>query len=276
MMRRYSASGFTLIEMVMVIVITGILSGMVAIFIVKPMQGYTDSVRRGNLTDAADTAVRRLARDLRLALPNSLRVSTSGGVSYIEFIMTSDGGRYRDDADSSTAGNVLDFTPTASLKFDVLGPTPSIVANDYIVVFNLGPGYSPADAYSGGNRAQVASIAGNTVTLSSNPFAVQTPKLRSPSNIFQVVPAGTQAVTYACPSAVSGSLTRYWNYGFNAVQATPPVAGSSALLVDKATCTISYAANAEQRNGLLSINLTLTDSGESVSLFDQIHLDNSP
>jgi MSHA biogenesis protein MshO len=38
--------GFTLIEMIMVIVITGILAGMVAVFIAKPVEGYADSVRR--------------------------------------------------------------------------------------------------------------------------------------------------------------------------------------------------------------------------------------
>ncbi len=268
--------GFTLVEMIMVIVITGIISGMVAVFIVKPVQGYTDTVRRANMTDAADTTLRRLARDVRLALPNSLRVANSGGVNYIEFIITSDGGRYRDAADGSSGGNVLDFTDAANKIFDVLGPLPSIAANDYIVVFNLGPGFSPADAYSGGNIAQVQSLAGNTLTLKSNPFAAQVPQLPSPNSSFQVVPGGVQAVTYACPSLVAGSFSRYWNYGFNASQVAPPVGGSSALLASNVTCSVSYAANAEMRNGLLSITLSLSDSGESVSLLQQIHVGNSP
>jgi MSHA biogenesis protein MshO len=82
--------GFTLIEAIMVIVITGILAGVVAVFITRPVQGYVDSVRRAELTDVADVALRRIGRDVRLALPNSLRVS---GNSCIEFIMTKGGGR---------------------------------------------------------------------------------------------------------------------------------------------------------------------------------------
>ncbi|NCN89388.1 MAG: prepilin-type N-terminal cleavage/methylation domain-containing protein, partial [Gallionella sp.] len=56
-----SQRGFTLIEMIVVIVITGIIAGIVAIFIKAPVQGYVDSARRAELTDIADTAVRRLA-----------------------------------------------------------------------------------------------------------------------------------------------------------------------------------------------------------------------
>ena len=270
--------GFTLVEMIMVMVITGIIAGMVAVFIARPVEGYADSARRAKMTDAADTALRRLSRDIRLALPNSLRVTSVGGTSYIEFIMTSSGGRYRDAADGSTGGNVLDFANAANLKFDVLGPPPGISANDYVVVYNLGPGFSPADAYSGGNIAQVASVSGNTVTLASNPFAAESPSLPSPNDRFQVVPGDQQAVTYACPTTgtTAGNFTRTWNYGINAAQPTPPSGGSSALLVANATCSVDYAANAEQQNGLLSIDLTLSESGESVSLFDQIHVDNSP
>lgn len=279
--RRQSA-GFTLLEAIVVIVIVGILAGMVAVFIRAPVEGYVDAARRAELTDAADVALRRLVRDVHLALPNSLRVTTSGGTHYIEFVMTSTGGRYRDPADGSTGGDFLSFTSTADTSFDVLGAMPSnpaIATGDWIVVYNLGPGYAPANAYdcSGTcNRAQINGIAGNTITLASNPFAVQTPPLPSPSARFQVVPGAVRAVTYACPGTASGNLTRHWNYGFDATQATPPSGGSSAILTGGASCQVEYTANATGRNGLLYVALTLSAGGESVTLFQQIHVDNSP
>lgn len=277
-----SQSGFTLIEAIVSIAILGILGGIVAMFIGKPIQGYFDASRRAALTDQADAALRRITRDLRLALPNSLRLTNVGGVNYIEFIATASGGRYRAEADGSTGGNVLSFTNPAALSFDVLGamPTnPPIVPGDFIVVYNLGPGNAPADAYSGGNRAQVRGIAGNTLTLASNPFAVQAPPLPSPAARFQVVPAATQAVTYACADALTpaANLTRRWNYGFTVAQGTPPAGGTTAILAGGANCTVEYAPNASGRNGLLLINLTLSAaSGERVSLAQQIRIDNTP
>ena len=50
------------------------------------------SARRAALTDTADTAVRRMARDIRKALPNSIRQTSD---QCVEFIPTKTGGRYR-------------------------------------------------------------------------------------------------------------------------------------------------------------------------------------
>ncbi|MBK9021810.1 MAG: type II secretion system protein [Sulfuritalea sp.] len=289
MIRRqpHRTSGFTLIEAIVAITITGILAGIATVFISRPIQGYLDSVRRAELTDQADLALRRLTRDVRLALPNSLRVTTAGGVTYVEFIMTSAGGRYRFDDDGSTGGDFLSYTAVADTTFDVLGPVPAnpaIAPGDFIVIYNLGPGNAPADAYTGGNRATVQGIAGNVITLAANPFAAQVPPLPSPDARFQVVPGTVRAVTYACPvtGTPANNLTRQMNYGFNAVQATPPAGGTTAILAGGATCTIEYAANASGRNGLLLVSLTLTQVdpasgiGESVNLSQQVRIDNTP
>jgi MSHA biogenesis protein MshO len=90
-----------------------------------------------------------------------------------------------------------------------------------------------------------------------------------------VVPGTVRAVTYACPAA-AGNLTRQWNYGFNAVQAAPPVGGTTVLLAANASCTVTYAADATGRNGVLFMQLTLSSGSESVTMFEQIHVDNAP
>jgi MSHA biogenesis protein MshO len=295
---RQRQTGFTLIEAIMVIVITGILVGIVAVFITQPVQGYADSVKRAELTDAADVYLRRIMRDVRRAVPNSLRFTTgtcpapNAGLicNFIEFIWTSNGGRYRDASDGSTNGNILDFTASvlnpacnSQLCFDVLGIMPSnpaIAAGDYIVVNNQVPGQVPGDAYNfnkdansgnGGCRVGGCNVAKvsvtpstNLVTLYNNPF-----QQGSPNYSFQVVPGNVMAVTYTCPITSRGNLTRYWNYGFNTIQSTTP-GGTTALLATNVTCKdVTYLS------ALLSISLTLTDptSGESVTLFQQIHPD---
>ena len=286
---RQANRGFTLIEAVMVIMITGIIAAAVAVFIGNPLKSYTDSARRARSTDVADVALRRIARDVRLALPNSLRVMQSGGVNYIEFIMTSAGGRYRYAAtDGSSGGTSLSFSDSLSQAFDVVGLMPSnpaVLENDYVVVYNTGPvaanpldpnnAYVAADPCTGCNRAKVLGIAGNVITLASNPFGTTPTPASSPDNRFNVVSGGTKAVSFACPQAVPGNLNRYANYGFNLVQAVPSV--SPALLATNVTCTVDYNPAAVPRAGLFFISLTLSDgSGEATTLFQQIRVDNSP
>jgi MSHA biogenesis protein MshO len=288
--------GFTLVEAVIVIAITGIIAGMIALFIRLPVQGYVDSAARAELTDAADAALRRMTRDLRLALPNSIRRASSGGNQYIEFLLTKTGGRYLAEEDSAVAGNILSFMDNSKLTFDVVGTMPldsqTIAAGDFIVVYNLGPGFDPADAYNctGSpvvcNRAQVASTAGNIITLSSNPFANQpAPAMTSPGRQFQVV---TSPVTYACNPA-AGTLTRYWGYPIIQAQpidasAVPLDSASHALLASGVTaCDFSYdnivGSLASQRSGLVGVSLTMRTAnagGDKITMFQQVHVDNTP
>jgi MSHA biogenesis protein MshO len=263
------ARGFTLIEAVVVILISGIIFAVVAIFIQKPIQGYFDTTRRAELSDIADTAVRRITRDLRLALPNSVRVSGN----YLEFLLTTGGGRYRAEQTSAGAGNILDFNlPAGDSSFDVIGPVPPLAAGNQIVIFNLGTGFSGADAYqaAANNRAAFGSLAGNTVTLS----AAKLFPWRSPGKRFHVVET---PVTYEC-NVVSGVMRRYWGYTINAVQVVPPVGGSNALLATSVSgCNFTYNANElNQRFGIVSIRLELTQSGEAVTVQAQAHVPNIP
>jgi len=117
--------GFTLIEMVMVIVVGGIVAAMTVSILTLPINAYVDSSRRATLTDVAESALRRMQRDIRAALPNSIRVSSDG--QSLELLHLVDGGRYRAElaVDASGAligngGNILDFTINDT-SFAVLG-----------------------------------------------------------------------------------------------------------------------------------------------------------
>lgn len=267
----------------MVIVITGVLAGAVAAFMQKPVQAYFDAKGRAELSDLADTALRRITRDLRLALPNSVRTTSTGGGVYLEFLLTKGGGRYRAELDSVGGGDVLEFgSAAAPYRFDVIGLTPAIVSgSDSVAVYNLGPGFGAADAYLGasGNLRSVIGVSGNQITLSPNTAFPQ----ESPAYRFQVV---EHAVSYVCtPNASNpalGTLTRHWGYSISGTQPTTFVGGSSALLAnDVAGCAFTYSPNAiAERNGAVVLNLTLTHSTpggpESVTLFQEAHVSNVP
>ena len=281
--------GFTLVEAIMVIVITGIIGSMVAVFIRSPVEGYVDTVARAELTDAGDTALRRVARDVRAALPNSLRPPSDGSSACVEFLPTVGGGRYRSAPNDTGGGNVLDLA-TSVTSFDALARI-NLPANGgptrHVVIYNLG--MVGADAYSATdhNRAQIAStaIAADgiaTITLAAaNKFPFESPGKR-----FQVIP--DYSVVYSC----AGNALRRSIRSLAAASAGPmaacPAAGTAgeSILVAHVNCdqnanpTFTYTPFAAQRNGLLAISLVLTQPGargnETIQLYQEVHVDNTP
>ncbi len=283
---RQSQSGFTLVEMIMVIVITGIIGGMVAMFMRAPVQGYVDSARRAEMTDIADTALRRIGRDIRTAVPNSVRLPAPGGSAYIEFLPAKAIGRYRADA----PGDILDFT-IADTSFDILGPQTTFAAGDQIVVGSTqSDGMPPYDTSASGVlrvHSDVSLGAQSSVVLAAG--ARQFPAFAElPSQRFQVIDGAQQAVTYSCENGTapvsSGDgplrLMRYWNYNFQKDQKTPAqvaaLTHSEALLADKiSACSFVYDT-VNQRSGLVAITLEITRGGEHINLYHEVHINNAP
>lgn len=266
--------GFTLVEMIIVIVITGVVVGMVAVFGKAQVDAYLDVGNRAELSDAADTALRRIARDLQSALPNSVRVTTSGTNTYLEFIPVKDAGRYRADYASSTgkdaAGNdPLDFGSTTDNTFDVLGPTVSVTAGDQLAIYNLG--ISGANAYAKDNLRALST----TGALSRLAYTATTQfPFPSPYGRFQVV---GQPVTYQCaPSAAGGSILRYAGYGYNSAQPTSGLGTATTLVSDVAACSFNYTPGVLARNGLIALSLTLSARNESITLMHLVEVLNTP
>ncbi|MFQ3208705.1 MAG: MSHA biogenesis protein MshO [Colwellia sp.] len=75
---RNKSSGFTLIEMIVVIVILGVLAAGISSFIKFSTQIYTEATTREQLVSSARFAIERLNRDVRNALPNSVRLTNAG------------------------------------------------------------------------------------------------------------------------------------------------------------------------------------------------------
>ena len=263
--------GFTLVEAIAVIAITGVIAAAVAVFIRSPVMGYVDTARRMELADAANTATRRIGRDLRLALPNSVRVASTASTAAVEFLLVRSGGRYRAEPDGSGGGDVLDFSAAADGSFDVLGPGVAAAAGDQVVVYNLG--IAGADAYAGDNRRAYAGATATVANIAFAPTAAPFP-LASPSQRFQVVEG---PVSYICDTTAR-TLTRYWGYPVTAIQGNPPAGGSSALIAgDVEDCTITYdPLVVAYRAGLVTLRLTIRRDGEAVSLYHAVHVSNVP
>lgn len=261
-------AGFTLIEMVMVIVLIGIVGSIVAVFIKTPIDAYFASSRRAEISDTADTVLRRISRDLRRALPNSVRVPNA---QCLELIPTKTGGRYR--LDGTPAG--LDFS-AADTSFNMLGSNSALPSNqqiangDLIVVYNLG--ITGSNAYNSDNTSTVTAAptqSGTPVETTLTISAKQFP-LESGGNRFHVIDASERVVAFVC---AGGKLFRTVNS--SSFVSSCPVSGAM-LATNVSACNFDYGGTDLQSNAVARVTLQLTSGGETVSLTHTVNINNTP
>jgi MSHA biogenesis protein MshO len=285
------AHGFTLIELVITIAVGSVVATFMALFIVTPMTIYTSQTRRAMLVDAADSALRFIGRDLRAALPNSVRVSTSGSVWALELLATADGARYQDSGPLSNPALALDLT-AADGAFATTVPftqeTLPWTSNTYrLSIYNVGvPG---ADAYQTPPPTPnvITPATGTTITISAGATANQDLVTLSPPFQFAFGSPGQRVflvsgpVSYLCDTTAA-TLTRYSGYTIASAQPTSAAAlnaaGASAALVASniAGCQFVLNAGTAQRNALATLTLQIAQSGESVQLLHQVQVVNAP
>lgn len=263
-------NGFTLIELVVVMTVTGILASGAALFIGNPTHAYFDNVTYANLTDRADTVLRRMRREIRNALPNSVRLTTNSAGTFVEFIPVKTAGRYRANIGLGGADNPLDFSLGAD-TFDVLGPAVNITAGDKLVIYNLG--ISGADAYEGTNIRPLLTT-GNLTLLSFNGGAFP---LAAPSSRFHIV---STATTFACDMA-NQRLLMYSGYNIQQTQPTSiatlnSLATPRVLVEHLSACQIQYLPGALQRTAVIAIYFGLKQEQANIHLMHQVNLVNSP
>jgi len=290
-------SAFSLVEFIIVIVITGIIATSIATFITRPVQGFIDLSRRATLVYSAESALRRMQRDIRRALPNSIRVS--GGGTAIEMINTVEGARYRADAPFPPPGGLFTKLSINGLDtdFNVLGDLNSVGMNGLRVAINNtgdtlagvpAPGrnaYSPDPLDPMTNEHVVtpngqAITISNTVTASEDHIEIGGLGFQfsdySISNRVYLVDGG---ISYICNS---GQLLRYELYNFtNNTQptaASPPSVTPAIMADNIGSCEFTYTAGSPARSGLMTLALSVTDAdtGETVRLLHQVHVDNVP
>ena len=293
--RSTAEQGFTLIEVIMVLILVGILSTITVRILSAPFQAFQDQSRRATLTAEADLALTRMVREIRLAVPNSVRVSSDGHGQYLEFIPTIDGGRYRFHAPDATPMNPdhrlscgSGATPTRQ-TFEVLGGllTGQARPNDYVIVYNASTTGTEANAYAGGanptgqshNRAQINAISSSTTTTITLTQAHRFPRCSgSPEQRFHIAPQ-SGPVTFYCQG---DSLYRITGYGYQTTQPTlatafgGTTAGVHRLTQNVAACDFSYDPGTHVRNAVVSLSLSLQQEDEYVRLLYQAQVVNVP
>ena len=220
-----STLGFTLVEMVTVILILGILVVGVSSFIIFGTRIFVESSSVDQVLSQSRFAVERMTRELRSALPNSVRLN-SDSLTYqcVEFV----------PIEASTTYLTMPIIPAAAASTGIVildrnQDENKISENQFAWIYPL----VDADVYSSARqkRAQVKTpplTLANQVTLTFTAptrFAEASPRQR--------IYFGSSPVSYCFEKGASGNdlqIVRYAGYNFNTVQPNPATMGTGVLM----------------------------------------------
>ncbi len=235
--------GFTLIELTIVIVLVAIIAGVSSQFFSNVIIGYNDADLRVTLSHSARIATEKLSRELRNAMPQSIRISNN----CVEFIPIVSSAHYQDQNLSYTSPVVaskplpVSGQNLADNQVDVfnLNFTAQAGTNYYLTVYPIGSGSVNADPYITTNPGVLFNFASqsvvnaptNTITRLTMDGAYLFSR-HSPMRRLFIVSA---PISYC---VVANRLQRYSAYGFNNIQVTPPL-GTVQRVVDDLQLTDS-------------------------------------
>ncbi|WP_052742226.1 prepilin-type N-terminal cleavage/methylation domain-containing protein [Stutzerimonas stutzeri] len=260
--------GFTLVELIMVIALAGIVAVMISTVMSRPLQGFVDQSRRAELTDLAASALNRMARDIRLAVPNS--ISTKGNGVY--FVPIEAAGRYR----GNLAGSIACPVSPAECDIDILSPIrpakSEVGVKHWLIIYNTEPLIDRPEPSDNGNDVispKEFTWGNGKLSANLNGFSF---KLASPQYRFYLA---KEVVGYRCDS--EGYLLRetFGRLDLTDQPSTAKVIGS----IPEFGCTFTYEPGTNTtntRNGLVTLRLSLSKDGETITLLQQVHVDNAP
>jgi MSHA biogenesis protein MshO len=259
-----SQSGFTLIELVTVIVVLGILSVGVSGFLKFGLQIFVDATDRDKILSSARFAIERLNRELRAAVPNSTRISAGG--TCIEFTPIAYSSVYIDipvspEANSTTATLVPKATTFTAVEAD----------NYSVVVYPL----NSNDIYQ--------AVAAKTFPLKSGDFSGSlTPHTLTFFSSISFAEDSTTQRLFIIKKAVmychenSSELVRYNVNGHNADGTVNGRSNRSLMAEDLTTVTFNGGTGLRQSNGTVEISLEFSRNNEVINFNNEVQVPNVP
>lgn len=203
---RENNDGFTLIELVAVIVLLGIVALGSTQFIRQSTEIYVDAATRDRLQQQARFAIERMTRELRNALPGSVRVDASG--QCIEFLSIRRASSY-----------LSPVSDTAISSLNIIVVDGGFVVGDRIAILPL----ETTSVYSSDSTvsplATLTSVTAPALDQQTLGFAAKRfPDESSSRRIF----VAEGPISFC---AADNLLTRHSGYGLSPAQVVPPAGG---------------------------------------------------
>lgn len=276
--------GFTLVELLVVMVILAILAVGVSSYIGIGARMYSDAAEREQVLGQSRFVIERMARELRNATPNSVRVKSLGLTHCIEFTPFSGSGSYLTATFELSAGP--DDTPRYLWAVD----TGLAIPNNRLVIYprvlsNPAEPEQPdlADIYDSNRQAnaQITGFSNNSddgnipegivqINFAQAPLPAHAFGLRSPEQRFYIL---DNPVSYCL---VGDTIMRYSNYGFNATQ---QLNLSNGVLMAEGLTTAEFRIlpAALTRNSIVNLLLRFGYGANSDMFFNyEVHIPNVP
>jgi len=268
-MRRLIAKGFTFIELIVVILVLGTVSISVVSFIRFGVDIYQDGTGRERQIAESRYLIERMTRELREALPNSVRVSSDGRC--VEFVPIVSSSSYIDipvlpepatNSIAIVAGTTLNagaFSPSNMSMVVYPSNTQDVYADDLGITGKKFAVTQLSAIVS--NKRSVTLI--NTVRFSDD----------SPSQRYFLV----QTPVSYCQGS-NNQVFRYQGYDYTSAFTqlnTPP---NGVLMAQHQSNPSPFVIlNATLvRNAVLQLNFEFTYNDEALMLYNEVHIVNVP
>jgi len=260
--------GFTLIELIIVIVVLSILALGTTQFITQSADSYQDTARREQLSSAARIAIEKVVREVRNAHPASVRVLDGGSCLQLLPILTS--GSYQDQS-VNYGSDIAAVLPveTSGTSFDAFGV--SIPAGTTYVMAGTGDPYPLATP---GSMIGYSDVDG-TVTLPAGVLRILIPNHRfanhSPARRFYLI-GDTMGFCVQ-----GGNLYRHSGFALGAA-APWDIATTGVLLAENVSGGpfFTYTGATTSRNALLGISWSVGTGAELITLSHEVQIRNVP
>ncbi len=248
--------GFTLIELITVMIVVGIISAFSVQFIVDTITGYNQTIERGRLVAQGRQALERMTRQLRASVPNSIRTQTLNGYACVEFLPVAGGGSYEDEVpDNDNAAPAITSLTTGGYSVDFGAASQLLIAP-----------MSSTEIY-GGSAVSVALSAtlpegdsGNTLLFGAHQF------LRNSISKRFFLADTAQAFCY------TGSQLRFYSDSGSVTGLNGDVVADDVTSVQP----FSVSDSSEDRNTLVAMQFDFSRAGESITLNREALIRNVP
>ncbi len=253
---RERQTGFTLIELITVVVVLALVAVIGTGFIVSATESYQTTQTRAALVNTGRQALERMTRQLRGALPYSVRITNGGDC--VQFMPVAGGGFYRESVPDQ-ANDAPDHTQINTTPHSVdFGPAEylSIGAMDSTELYGASPGSLAEVASRDSTQVNFASRDWQRNSLSRRFYLLNAPEAFC---IF-----GGQLRFYPDQDVTAGSVAT--GNGFDLLARNAEPAGTLFALSEAS----------EDRNVLLEINIGFTEGGETITFQQEVLIRNVP